>query len=521
MFRRNQRLGRIAVQAIVVGTAAIIGGAASIPMMVRSGAKSNAPMASSNQEMAFFPTDEEPAADVSREIRLPSKKKPAAESAAPQPNFQIAEKSTQAPLQPFDQRFAKLSRNANQVEHVRVYYATDRQLYRASNPHLWITSIAPGVLAGLITCVLIAGCFTGTRRWAWGIAACIGVAVSFVVVGQSFIKVGQLVRLAKDGGSWYGTSRFETTDYPLHLGTSDVSLPPNHHKGIVERPSVFSLEFEEREDRHVMVHRIETLDTDAFFSELKNRVSSTSDRSALVYVHGYNVEFDEALQRTAQLSKDIEFKGAPILYSWPSNGQLMRYRRDEANVEWSVAHLERFLTDVHRKTGVKQLHVIAHSMGNRALVGALQLLRLRYPDQQPMLSQVILAAPDMDADEFRDRYAEAVDAVAKRATLYASANDRALLASVQLHGHRRLGLTSSPQPTVVGVDLVDVTPVDTSLLGHNYYGSHPLMIRELMSLVHQGIPPEERTWLTTLADRRVPPLWRFIPELAAQAANNY
>jgi esterase/lipase superfamily enzyme len=184
--------------------------------------------------------------------------------------------------------------------------------------------------------------------------------------------------------------------------------------------------------------------------------------------------------------------------------------------------LERFLADVHRQTGVRQLHVIAHSMGNRALVGALQLLQLHHPEQQPMLSQVILAAPDVDADEFLDRYARAVNTVASRATLYASANDRALLASFQLHGHRRLGLTMMPQPTVAGVDLVDVTPVDTSLLGHSYYGSHPLMIRELMSLVHQGSPPEERNWLTTLKDQQVPPLWRFVPELAAQAGSaNY
>ncbi len=489
MRRRSQRLGRIAVQSIAIATAALFGGAASIPLMMQTDPKSSAPMATSNQDMAFLPMVDKPALEVANEPRLLApKKNPASDS----------------------------------VEQVRVYYATDRQLYRASNPHLWITAIAPSVLCGLITCVFIAGCFANGRRWAWGLAACVGMIVSFVLGGQSLIKVGQLMRLANDGGSWYGTSRFMTsTDYPLHLGTSDVSLPPNHRNGNIERPSVFLFEFKEREDRHVMVHRIETLDTDDFFSELKNKISDSSDRSALVYIHGYNVEFDEALQRTAQLSKDIDFDGASILYSWPSNGQLFKYRRDEANVEWTVAHLERFLADVHRRTGVQQLHVIAHSMGNRALVGALQMLSLRYPDQQPMLSQVVLAAPDMDADEFRDRYAEAVDIVARRATLYASANDRALLASFQLHGHRRLGLTSTPQPTVAGVDLVDVTPVDTSLLGHSYYGSHPLMIRELMSLIHQGIPPEKRAWLTTLTDHRIPPLWRFIPELAAQAARNY
>jgi esterase/lipase superfamily enzyme len=471
-------------------------------LMKDSGTESSAPMLANPSEMNLIPTDDATESAAQSSPRRPSKKQSVAESGS-------------SPSEPVNVEKPR-------IEHVRVFYATDRQWYHASNPHLWITAIAPGVLSGLITCVLLAGCLSGSRRWTWGLAACLGFVVSFVVCGQSIIKVGQLMRLAQEGSSWYGTSRFLTSnDYPLHLGTSDVSLPPNHRKGMVERPSVFSFEFEERADRHVMVHQIETLDPDAYFSELTDRIARSADRSALVYIHGYNVEFDEALQRTAQLSKDIDFQGAPILYSWPSHGQLLKYRRDEANVEWSVAHLERFLTDVHRRTGVKQLHVIAHSMGNRALLGALQLIRLRYPDEQPMLGQVILAAPDMDADLFRDRYAEAVNVVASRATLYASANDRALLASVKLHGHRRLGLTSSPQPTVAGVDHVDVSPVDTSLLGHSYYGSHPLMIRELMSLVHQGIPPEQREWLTTFADRRPTPLWHFIPELAAQALSNY
>ncbi len=77
----------------------------------------------------------------------------------------------------------------------------------------------------------------------------------------------------------------------MHLGMSDVSLPPDHQKGQVERPSVLTFEFEEREDQHVMIHRIEPLETDAFFESLRERIAGTPNESALVYIHGFNVPF--------------------------------------------------------------------------------------------------------------------------------------------------------------------------------------------------------------------------------------
>jgi len=236
-----------------------------------------------------------------------------------------------------------------------------------------------------------------------------------------------------------------------------------------------------------------------------------------VFIHGYNVLFDDAMRRTAQIAADIKFRGAPIVYSWPSQGKLLSYSQDESNVAWSVTHLERFLLDLKDRTGVKTIHLVAHSMGNRALMGALERIALRFPNKQPLFGQVVMAAPDVDTDDFLKRYASSVSACANRATLYASSGDRALLASMKLHGYRRLGLTSSPQPTVVGIDVVDVSPIDTSLLGHSYYGSHPLMLQELRELIDSGTGPINRQWLMTAQESQTPPLWKFrIPELAAQ-----
>jgi esterase/lipase superfamily enzyme len=66
--------------------------------------------------------------------------------------------------------------------------------------------------------------------------------------------------------------------------------------------------------------------------------------------------------------------GAPIFYSWPSNGKTADYFKDETNITWSTPHLEEFLGLIAQKSGAERIHIIAHSMGNRAVCDALKAL---------------------------------------------------------------------------------------------------------------------------------------------------
>ncbi len=187
---------------------------------------------------------------------------------------------------------------------------------------------------------------------------------------------------------------------------------------------------------------MERADEESFFDQLRFKIGASPSQSAFVFIHGYNVTFEDAVLRTAQISYDLKYDGAAILYSWPSQGTLWGYSRDEANVAWSISHLDQFLRDIKDRTGIKEFHLVAHSMGNRALLGALERISLREPTKQPMFNQIVLAAPDVDAGEFKTTYAKAVDECSQQATLYCSATDRALLASLKVHGYARLGLTS-------------------------------------------------------------------------------
>jgi esterase/lipase superfamily enzyme len=115
----------------------------------------------------------------------------------------------------------------------------------------------------------------------------------------------------------------------------------------------------------------------------------------------------------------------------------------------------------------------------------------------------------VDAAEFRDRFAPAVTRMARHVTLYASANDRALVASTKVHGYTRAGLSGDSMTVVPGIETVDVSPIDTSLIGHSYYGDNPLMIRDMQALVELSSPAAKRPWLEQIARSPSLAYWVF------------
>lgn len=281
----------------------------------------------------------------------------------------------------------------------------------------------------------------------------------------------------------------------LEYGTCKVSIPKEHKVGQLEAPSIFRLEFRETPERHVVLMGVEPLESGVFFGALKARVEESEAKSAFVFVHGFNVTFEDAARRTAQIAYDLKFDGAPIFYSWPSQGGLFKYTIDETNVMWTVPHLREFLTDVAGRTGARRIHLVAHSMGNRALTSALRDLSFLPEDRRPRFKEVVLTAPDIDAEVFRKDIAPYIVQTADRVTLYASSNDTALAYSKTVHGYPRAGDSGRELLVLPDVETVDVSEVDTSLLGHSYYGSNETVLADLIEVLHKSLPAQQRRWL--------------------------
>ncbi len=278
----------------------------------------------------------------------------------------------------------------------------------------------------------------------------------------------------------------------VSYGICKVSIPVEvHTRGHLESPSILKFEWEEDPKKHIVLQKVEQLPWAAFLNKL-NRKLSVSSGDAFVFIHGYNVSFDKAARRTAQIAYDLDFSGAPIFFSWPSDGSLVRYFSDREDVEWSVPHIDKFLRDLKRQAKTKQLHLIAHSMGNQGLIRALYTIALRNGSPStPLFENIILAAPDFDAQVFTDQLAPEIISLANRWTLYASEKDIALDASTALAA-RRLGL---PVSVVSGVDTVDATGIEVSPWSvpefHSYYASKLRVIKDLIGVL-TGLAPIER-----------------------------
>ena len=177
-------------------------------------------------------------------------------------------------------------------------------------------------------------------------------AVGLIFLGQTTIE--------KHGVNYTG-ERGQFT-----RGIAEVSVPDLHERGVVERPSLLKFEVREDQTKHiVLTEAIELLDED-FNLKISNAVATAPAHDLLVFIHGYNVSFENALLRTAQLAVDLPFEGVPVCYSWPSQATLTGYPIDANNADWTVPHLKDFLLELATETGADSINVIAHSMGNRA-----------------------------------------------------------------------------------------------------------------------------------------------------------
>ncbi|WP_296278278.1 alpha/beta fold hydrolase [Pseudoxanthomonas sp.] len=278
----------------------------------------------------------------------------------------------------------------------------------------------------------------------------------------------------------------------LTYGTARISIPKVHVAGELESPRWYLLEFKEDPKQHVILQDVTRLDKSPFFARLYDRVGASRGRNAFVFVHGYNVSFRDAARRTAQLAYDLRFDGAPVFYSWPSQAALSGYFTDEQSIARSVPYIENFLSDLADRSGAQNLYVIGHSMGTRGLTQAVRNLVTRRPELRGRFRGIILAAPDIDAKVFRTELAPALQRASGRVTLYASSEDLALKASKQVNRGPRAGDTSEGVVLVSGVDTIDVSGVDQSVLAHSYFMESDKVMGDIREMFRANQPAAQR-----------------------------
>jgi len=314
---------------------------------------------------------------------------------------------------------------------------------------------------------------------------------------------------------FFGTDRAEVPNpkrlsynsdrgHRLQIGRALVTVPKIHEVPHIERPWAIRIPYfditiyEETEDpnKHFTMQEIKKLPEVDFLRLVRARLAGSArfKDQAFVFVHGYNTSFDNAVYRTAQISYDLKFDGAAFVYSWPSGGGVASYTYDRETADASKPYMRQFLELVVKETGAKAVSIIAHSMGNQPLLDVLKDMKTSAPEGV-VISQIILAAPDVDSDSF-SQLAQSIKGMAKGVTLYAAANDRALLVSRNFWGHYRAGDVPAGGPLVLpGIDTIDVTAasMDAFAINHSEYAENNELLKDIGELLRTGLrPPDQR-----------------------------
>lgn len=276
-------------------------------------------------------------------------------------------------------------------------------------------------------------------------------------------------------------------DSKLNYGVARVSIPKNHHKsGLIERPSIFNFTFRENKNKHFVLDSGKTLEEVELFEELKH---TSNGKGLMIFVHGYNVSFKNAVFKSAQLKYDLNYEWPVLLFSWPSHENLRSYLSDQNRARQSAPKL-RYVLEKISELGIDEVIVIGHSMGTFCLALALEL----YSSVNKPFKRLALAAADIEKEEFLDVYADKVKEFFGEISLYSSSSDKALIGSKFFNEAARLGDVQNDILVVDGIESIDMTGADDHLfsLRHSYISDSNKALDDLHGFLVNGLSADKR-----------------------------
>ncbi len=281
--------------------------------------------------------------------------------------------------------------------------------------------------------------------------------------------------------AYYGVRNSRELEY----GMCEINVPKRHTVGVLEPVSSGRSDANRfyQPGPHIE-HQI---------AGFKKGIEAEKSDEVLLFVHGFNVKFEEAALRAAQLAYDVKFQGTVVLFTWPAGsagGGLssvlinQTYRANQTNARDTVKLFTNFMRDL--KASGKTIHLLVHSMGHQIVLPALADLAAN--ESPGTVQELILNAPDFPTRRLNE-IAPRLSRIAARVTLYCSPGDNALVASKQINSNHRAGLCSK----IPGMDVINVNELDTSTLGHGYYSGRPVLTDVFQVLL--GIEAKRRLFI--------------------------
>jgi esterase/lipase superfamily enzyme len=296
------------------------------------------------------------------------------------------------------------------------------------------------------------------------------------------IPVWYATTRAMDKVLGYGKDRAPLTS-PINYGVAAVVIPDGHDRGSTGSSWIVNvlraLVGGKGDEKLRFIHNYK-LGMDEFWVDLRKEVSlrsDSADRLVLLYIHGFNVSFEDSMIRAGQLGYDLRNPGVTAAFTWPTAESVTEagFLSDRVSIEAAEDALKNFVEDLALKSGATRIHIIAHSLGNQGLLRALQRIDA---DRKPVsipIGKMILVAPAVDRQVF-ESLADLFPKMSTGTTLYVSSKDKVVKIGSWLDRYKLVGYV--PPHTIVNkIDTVDVSSIQYDLieLGHSYLGAEAVL----------------------------------------------
>ena len=261
-----------------------------------------------------------------------------------------------------------------------------------------------------------------------------------------------------------------------------VSIPPDRNRKIGE------VQWPQQPPGHpesdFVTLKSEIVTRDQAKASLSRLVGQSREKEALVFVHGFNNRYEDAVYRFAQILHDSGAGQdvAPVLFTWPSKGKVYAYNYDRDSANYSRDALETLLRDLDKDPQVKTITVLAHSMGNWVTLEALRQMAIRDGRVAPKIKLLLLADADVDVDIAREQIAT-LGPQRPHIVLFVSENDRALAASRDIWEAPRLGAIDpdvEPYRSMIereGISVINMTHMPShDFFNHGKFAEDPKVV---------------------------------------------
>jgi len=267
---------------------------------------------------------------------------------------------------------------------------------------------------------------------------------------------------------------------------------------------------------------------------------SSTDNEGILFIHGYDHNLEDALKRFGQFLALGQFPPylKPFVFNWPSSTNPFLYWCAHSVASDNDVHRDmmRFLISL-REAGIRQLHIMCHSMGARIFLRSfahlknlfsLRLISPRNSFQADLdriangkslqsavelihLVNIVFMNPDYELETFKNDFHELKHYCAK-ITLYADHRDAAVRIAFKMTTKASLGnhveaLVDS-KGNALDIDLIDTGDLDrnTNSSFHAFFNINRLMVDDLWDLIVLRKSARERT---SRLKRAVGGIYRF------------